>query len=138
VILFASFCRYAEFLDASPVLGNLLFFHPQKLFPLFDIAACEAQNVVLEAHKKREGMTMKENVHIRVSVHGSALECPETHPSIGCIRVKDVGHLLTLKGTVIRSGATKILEGECEYECTKCKHRSALTLAPYPTFLGIH
>ncbi len=56
----------------------------------------------------------------------------ETHPSIGCIRVKDVGHLLTLKGTVIRSGATKILEGECEYECTKCKHRSALTLASYP------
>ncbi|CAK9250640.1 unnamed protein product [Sphagnum jensenii] len=115
--------EYAEFLDASPVLGNLLFFHPQKLFPLFDIAACEAQNVVLEAHKKREGMTVKENVHMRVSVHGSALECPETHPSIGCIRVKDVGHLLTLKGTVIRSGATKILEGECEYECTKCKHR---------------
>lgn len=62
----------------------------------------------------------------------------ETHPSIGCIRVKDVGHLLTLKGTVIRSGATKILEGECEYECTKCKHRSALTLVPYLTFLGIH
>ncbi len=43
VIPFASFCRYAEFLDATPVLGNLLFFHPQKLFPLFDIAACEAQ-----------------------------------------------------------------------------------------------
>jgi hypothetical protein len=32
--------------------------------------------VVLEARKKREGMTVKENVHIRVSVHGSALECP--------------------------------------------------------------
>ncbi len=32
--------------------------------------------MVLEAHKKREGMTVKENVHIRVSVHGSALECP--------------------------------------------------------------
>ena len=47
----------------------------------------------------------------------------ETSPSIGRIRVKDVGCLLTLKGTVIRSGAVKILEGEHEFECTKCKFR---------------
>ncbi|EFJ34511.1 hypothetical protein SELMODRAFT_1994, partial [Selaginella moellendorffii] len=37
-------------------------------------------------------------------------------------RVKHLGKLVTLKGTIIRSGGVKILEGEREYECTKCKH----------------
>lgn len=47
----------------------------------------------------------------------------ETRPDIGRVRVRDVGRLLTLKGTVIRSGAVKVLEGEQDYECTKCKFR---------------
>lgn len=47
-------------------------------------------------------------------------------PSIGRVRVKHRGILLTLKGTVIRSGATKMIEGERMYECRKCKHRLAL------------
>ncbi|KAJ7543010.1 hypothetical protein O6H91_09G022000 [Diphasiastrum complanatum] len=34
-----------------------------------------------------------------------------------------MGHLLTLKGTVIRSGSVKMLEGERYYECRRCKYR---------------
>ncbi|MCO5550270.1 hypothetical protein L7F22_003751 [Adiantum nelumboides] len=44
-------------------------------------------------------------------------------PSISKIRVKDIGRLITIKGTVIRSGAIKLLEGERLYECNKCKYR---------------
>lgn len=47
----------------------------------------------------------------------------ETFPSVGRVRVKHRGILLTLKGTVIRSGTIKMIEGEREYECRKCKHR---------------
>lgn len=47
----------------------------------------------------------------------------ETFPSIGRVRVKHRGILLTLKGTLIRSGAAKMIEGEKWYECRRCKHR---------------
>ena len=46
----------------------------------------------------------------------------ETFPSVGRVRVKHRGILLTLKGTVIRSGAIKMYEGERMYQCRKCKH----------------
>lgn len=39
------------------------------------------------------------------------------------MRVKHRGILLTLKGTVIRSGSVKMIEGEKIYECRTCKHR---------------
>lgn len=48
-------------------------------------------------------------------------------PSIGRVRVRHRGILLTLKGTVIRSGAVKMIEGERVYECRKCKHRLLFT-----------
>lgn len=115
--------QFAEFLDACPVVANHLFFLPHKLLSLFDDGVREAQIAAFEAHKQKRSMTVKENTHIRLNVHGSAFECPETKPNIGRVRVKDVGRLLTLKGTVIRSGAVKILEGEQEYECGKCKFR---------------
>ncbi|XP_039127244.1 probable DNA helicase MCM9 [Dioscorea cayenensis subsp. rotundata] len=44
-------------------------------------------------------------------------------PSIGRMRVKHRGVLLTLKGTVIRSASVKMIEGEKEYECRRCRHR---------------
>ena len=46
----------------------------------------------------------------------------ETFPSIGRVRVKHRGILMMLKGTVIRSGAVKMYEGEKMYRCRKCKH----------------
>lgn len=49
--------------------------------------------------------------------------CSETFPSIGRVRVKHRGILLTVKGTVIRSGAIKMMEGERLYECRRCKCR---------------
>lgn len=33
------------------------------------------QIAAFEAHKQRRSMTVKENVHIRLNVHGSAFEC---------------------------------------------------------------
>lgn len=47
----------------------------------------------------------------------------EMFPSIGRMRVKHRGVLLTLKGTVIRSASVKMIEGEKEYECRRCRHR---------------
>lgn len=37
-------------------------------------------------------------------------------------RTKDVGHFLSVTGTVIRTSLVKILEFERDYTCNKCKH----------------
>ena len=45
-----------------------------------------------------------------------SLNLSETHPSIGGVRVKHTRKLITLKGTIIRFGGIKMLEGEREYQ----------------------
>ena len=37
-------------------------------------------------------------------------------------KTKDVGHFLSVTGTVIRTSVVKILEFERDYMCNKCKH----------------
>ncbi|CAA7400958.1 unnamed protein product [Spirodela intermedia] len=115
---------FSELLEADPPLAQLLFSHPASLLPLFDQAARLSQGVVLDGSKELAGGAFpKDFVHVRINVGGSPLECPETSPRIGRLRVKHRGILLTVKGTVIRSGAVKMIEGEREYMCRRCKHR---------------
>ncbi|KAG6531405.1 hypothetical protein ZIOFF_005211 [Zingiber officinale] len=116
--------EFAELLEFDPPLAHLLFSQPSDHLPHFDEAARRCQDVILQepdfsGHKSSK----KYHVHIRISTAGSPLESPETFPSIGRVRVRHRGILLTLKGTVIRSGAIKMIEWEQIYECRKCKHR---------------
>jgi DNA replicative helicase MCM subunit Mcm2 (Cdc46/Mcm family) len=53
----------------------------------------------------------------------------EASPSIGKVRVKHMGTLVTLKGTVIRSGGVKMIEYEREYMCRKCRHRFVMHIS---------
>ncbi|XP_072953545.1 probable DNA helicase MCM9 [Typha angustifolia] len=116
--------NFAELLDFDPDLAHILFSRPTDLLPLFDEAALRSHRVVLkESADLTEVASEKEYIHVRINVSGSPLEFPETFPSIGRVRVKHRGILLTLKGTVIRSGAVKMIEGERVYQCRKCKHR---------------
>ncbi|XP_020551368.1 probable DNA helicase MCM9 isoform X2 [Sesamum indicum] len=114
---------FAELMDDNPSLSHLIFSQPTEYLPLFDESAVWAQKVIFEDFKKMENASVKAYVHVRINVCGSPLECPETFPSIGRVRVKHRGILLTLKGTVIRSGAVKMIEGQKIYECRVCKHR---------------
>ena len=66
-------------------------------------------------------------------MHGSGMELPETHPNIGSLRVEDEGKLMTLRGTIIRTGAVLMLEGVRQYQCRKCKHRWRIRY-----FLDVH
>ncbi|XP_042007045.1 probable DNA helicase MCM9 [Salvia splendens] len=114
---------FAELMDDNPPLAHLIFEHPKEFLPLFDDSAVWAQRVIFEDFKRMENASVKVYTHIRINVAGSPLECPETFPSIGRVRVKHRGILLTLKGTVIRTSAVKMIEGEKIYECRVCKHR---------------
>jgi DNA-directed RNA polymerase subunit RPC12/RpoP len=51
--------------------------------------------------------------------------------------VKHRGILLTLKGTVIRSGGVKMIEGEREYQCRKCSHRFVMLFKRLPVLAEI-
>nr|XP_051204241.1 probable DNA helicase MCM9 isoform X2 [Lolium perenne] len=123
---------FAELFDFDTELGNALYNDPKAFLPVFDAAAQRAQSEVLEILNTSELMgtpdklnpaaAKKEFVHVRVNTSGSPLLFPESSPSIGKVRVKHRGILLTLKGTVIRSGGVKMIEGERWYQCRKCSH----------------
>lgn len=108
-------------MNDDPPRAHLLFSQPLQYLRLFDSAAFLAQRAILEEFGWVNA-SVKESVHVRINISGSPLEFPETFPSIGRVRVKHHGILLTLKGTVIRSGGIKMIEGERKYECRKCKH----------------
>nr|GMC83524.1 probable DNA helicase MCM9 [Ipomoea batatas] len=100
---------FAEIMDEYPDLAHFIFSQPDDYLRLFDEAAFLAQKKISSQFKEAR---VKSNIHVRINACGSPLECPETFPSIGRVRVKHRGILLTLKGTVIRSGAAKMIEGE--------------------------
>ncbi|KAG7999789.1 DNA helicase MCM9 [Nibea albiflora] len=61
---------------------------------------------------------MKHTPHARIT---GLPVCPElTRDTIP--RSRDVGHFLSVTGTVIRTSVTKVLEYERDYMCTKCRH----------------
>lgn len=118
----------ANLYDTNPHLGGMLYEQPAKRLQNFDDAALQLQDKMCGGLERQANIFFKENVHVRVCVLGSALDCPEAHPSTGKIRVEHVGQLLTVDGTVIRSGGIKALDGERTYECTTCKHRFEMSM----------
>ncbi|GKV35425.1 hypothetical protein SLEP1_g43689 [Rubroshorea leprosula] len=116
------FVEFAELLDADPALAHNVYYKPDKYLRFFDYAAVLAQKEVLRDSIFHGKGVEKKFIHVRFNVSGSPLESPEAFPSIGRVRVKHRKILLTLKGTVIRSGAVKMYEGERTYICKKCKH----------------
>ncbi|ESW20389.1 hypothetical protein PHAVU_006G204900 [Phaseolus vulgaris] len=116
---FPLFVDFAELFDEEPRVASVLFAQPNTYLRVFDAAAIWAQQIVLAEGKKG---VEKKSIHVRIYTSGSALEFPETFPSIGRVRVQHHGILLTLKGIVTRSGAIKMHEGERTYMCQKCKN----------------
>ncbi|XP_071740444.1 probable DNA helicase MCM9 [Rutidosis leptorrhynchoides] len=129
------FVDIAELMEHDSPLAYEILVEPNEYLPVFNDAAKSAQEIIFqlinknrEIETRKEGskhplLTEKEFVHVRFEVRGPVLEDPDFCPSIGRVRVKHRGVLLTLKGTVIRSGAVKMIEGERQFECRKCKHR---------------
>ncbi|KAG8092712.1 hypothetical protein GUJ93_ZPchr0012g19371 [Zizania palustris] len=114
---------FAELLEFDASVAHTLYYYPKDVLELFDAAAQRVLDSFDAQSESVDEPKEKKFVHVRVNTSGSPLECPESSPSIGKVRVKHRGTLLTLKGTVIRSGGVKMIEGGREYECRKCKYR---------------
>ncbi|MED6108724.1 DNA helicase mcm9 [Stylosanthes scabra] len=118
---YALFIDFAELMEEHPHLARLIFSEPTPYLQAFDNAALLSHRIVLRDLEQEKNAVEKNFIHVRINISGSPLEFSETFPSIGRVRVQHRGILLTVKGTVIRSGAIKMHEGERKYMCNKCK-----------------
>ncbi|KAJ9599686.1 hypothetical protein L9F63_026465 [Diploptera punctata] len=67
----------------------------------------------------RNKFTVKFNIHTRMT---ALPVCPELHRTI-FPRNEDVGSFLRVSGTVVRITASKMLEFQRDYICSKCKYK---------------
>ncbi|KAK9821222.1 hypothetical protein WJX81_002412 [Elliptochloris bilobata] len=68
---------------------------------------------------------IKQRVRVRLTSLPQFLDAaqPGMLPSIGSIRCAHAEKLVTVAGTVVRSGAMQMLEARRIYECGRCRHR---------------
>lgn len=99
---------------------------PRTILPFLDAALVKAQSALLQRPlPERHLLTLKENVHVRLSglAHFLDKACNKINPSVGDISSAHIDKLITVRGTVVRTGAVKLLEARRLYECTRCRHR---------------
>ncbi|XP_068243598.1 DNA helicase MCM9-like [Palaemon carinicauda] len=107
--LFEEYVEVAEALLASPV----------KLLPVVDAALVLAVRKLFDGFEKDETIhSFKRNVHARIK---GLPTCPELYRH-AVPRTSDVGRLLCISGTVVRTTAAKMLEYQKEFVCAKCKY----------------
>lgn len=105
---------------------DVLTAQPRSLLPFLDAALVKAQASLMQRDlPDRHLLSVKENVHARL--HGPCLFLDKAAgaaaPKLGDISSGHLDRLVTVRGTVVRTGAVKLLEARRLYECTRCRHR---------------
>ncbi|NXS32399.1 MCM9 helicase, partial [Pomatostomus ruficeps] len=104
--------------ETNMEIGEFFNAFPSEVLPIFDSALRRAALAALQDSADPAQLSLKHNLHARVS---GLPVCPElTRQHIP--KSKDVGHFLSVTGTVIRTSSVKVLEFERSYICNKCKH----------------
>ncbi|XP_063007144.1 DNA helicase MCM9 isoform X2 [Melospiza melodia melodia] len=104
--------------ETNMEIGEFFNAFPSEVLPIFDSALRRAALAALQESAEPAQLSLKQNLHARVS---GLPVCPElTREHIP--KSKDVGHFLSVTGTVIRTSSVKVLEFERSYICNKCKH----------------
>ena len=97
----------------------MLIAYPRVLLPLFDEAVSEVQTAILSIPSNEgEFRSLKSHCHARIT--GVSLR---TFKNVSLPRSSDVGTLISISGTVIRTGSLKMMEKKKEVKCTKCKQQ---------------
>ncbi|RVE55868.1 hypothetical protein OJAV_G00230590 [Oryzias javanicus] len=111
--------------EVNMEVGDFFNMFPDKVLAMFDEVlqkkAVQISEDTSSGHKRgqKSGESrLRRTLHARIT--GLPM-CPElTRHTIP--RSKDVGHFLSVTGTVIRTSVAKVLEYERDYMCTKCRH----------------
>ncbi|KAM9154414.1 DNA helicase MCM9 isoform 1-T1 [Pangshura tecta] len=104
--------------ETNMEIGEYFNAFPNEVLPIFDSALRRAAMTALQSASQTHDFSIKQNLHARIS---GLPVCPElTRERIP--KTRDVGHFLSITGTVIRTSLVKVLEFERDYICNKCKH----------------
>ncbi|ELW48799.1 DNA helicase MCM9 [Tupaia chinensis] len=104
--------------ETNMEIGDYFNVFPNEVLTVFDNALRRSALTILQSVSQPEGFSMKQNLHARISGLPVCPELVREHIP----KTKDVGHFLSVTGTVIRTSLVKILEFERDYMCNKCKH----------------
>ncbi|XP_004422321.1 PREDICTED: DNA helicase MCM9 [Ceratotherium simum simum] len=104
--------------ETNMEIGEYFNAFPNEVLTVFDSALQRSALTVLQSLSQLEGVSMKQNLHARISGLPVCPELVREHIP----KTKDVGHFLSVTGTVIRTSLVKVLEFERDYMCNKCKH----------------
>ncbi|XP_061610031.1 DNA helicase MCM9 isoform X2 [Phyllopteryx taeniolatus] len=111
--------------EANMEIGDYFNAYPNDVLTIFDNVlhktatelSKKASVARLDGRRPKEPR-MKNTLHARIT---GLPVCPElTRDTIP--RSRDVGHFLSVTGTVIRTSVAKVLEYERDYVCAKCRH----------------
>ncbi|KAM4695014.1 DNA helicase MCM9 [Discoglossus pictus] len=104
--------------EANMELGEYFNAYPNEVLAVFDNALRRAVMSLVQSCSQHSSLIMKQNLHARII---GLPVCPElTREHIP--KTRDVGHFLSVTGTVIRTSLVKVLEYEQDFMCNKCKH----------------
>ncbi|XP_036942594.1 DNA helicase MCM9 isoform X2 [Acanthopagrus latus] len=111
--------------EANMEVGDYFNAYPNDVLTIFDkVLQRKATEFLNNASPKNCGGQRTNKDRMRHTLHARITGlpvCPElTRDTIP--RSRDVGHFLSVTGTVIRTSVTKVLEYERDYMCTKCRH----------------
>ncbi|XP_052019528.1 DNA helicase MCM9 isoform X1 [Apodemus sylvaticus] len=104
--------------ETNMEIGDYFTVFPNEVLTVFDSALRRSALAILQSLPEPEGLSMKQNLHARISGLPVCPELVREHIP----KTKDVGHFLSVTGTVIRTSLVKVLEFERDYVCNKCKH----------------
>ncbi|KAM5263502.1 DNA helicase MCM9 isoform 1-T1 [Ctenodactylus gundi] len=104
--------------ETNMEVGEYFNVFPNEVLTVFDSALRRSALTILQSLSQPEGVSMKQNLHARISGLPVCPELVREHIP----KTKDVGHFLSVTGTVIRTSLVKVLEFERDYMCNKCKH----------------
>ena len=113
-------CELARF-DAGAAQGLLRW--PEKLLPVFDEALNDGVQKLLASQTASRHPDWRER-----KARARLRHCPplsaHRKPNVSALRCGDVGPLVQIEGTVVRTGAVRVLEAQRWYRCLdqRCEH----------------
>ncbi len=134
-------CHYSVPIDlqlladcANPAFVAMVLCAPMRMLPLANEACLLVQQQLLKCSSSSTLMAFKPHVHARLKhlprMFKSFIQCisvtfcsgtPEIiRETVSSILSRDVGHVVQVPGTVVRTGMLKMLEQSRRYRCGKC------------------
>ena len=113
--------------EADVQLADELLRTPKPILELLDESLVAAQNAVMQHHPARGEMVVMENVHVRLHSLPPAMDpaCARFQPAITALGARHIDQLVTVVGTVVRTGSVKMFEAHKVLQCNRCKERCA-------------